>query len=91
MALGALRALHDAGARVPDDVRVVGIDDIAEASYAVPSLTSVAPAKDQIAETAVRLLARCIEEPDGPSPATTFVGHRLVERESSRVNGGRGG
>jgi DNA-binding LacI/PurR family transcriptional regulator len=87
LAVGALRALHDAGVRVPHDMRVAGIDDIAEARYAVPSLTSVAPAKELIAETAVRLLGRCIEEPDGPSPAPAFVGHRLVERESSIAQG----
>lgn len=58
LALAAVRAVHDAGLRVPEDVGVVGWDDIAVAAYAVPSLTTVRPDKAAIARTSVeRLLA----------------------------------
>jgi len=41
MALGAIRAIHEAGLRVPDDISVVGFDDIPEANYFTPPLTTV--------------------------------------------------
>jgi DNA-binding LacI/PurR family transcriptional regulator len=41
MAMGALRALHEAGRRVPRDVSVVGFDDVPEAPYLLPPLTTV--------------------------------------------------
>src|SRR6201985_1069500 len=42
-AIGAIRALHDAGLKVPSDVSVLGFDDIQAASYVVPSLTTIRP------------------------------------------------
>ena len=58
LALGALRVLIKRGIRVPDDVAVVGFDDIDEASYSTPSLTTVDPGRAQIATTAVELLVK---------------------------------
>lgn len=93
LALGALRALHDEGARVPADIAVAGFDDIAEARYAIPSLTTVAPDKMVLAHQAVDLLAAQITasaargpkgQPSGgrggPMPV---VPHRLIIREST--------
>lgn len=45
LALGAIRALIRAGRRIPEDVAVVGLDDIEEGQYSTPSLTTVAPDK----------------------------------------------
>lgn len=56
LAVGALRALDASGVRVPEDVAVVGIDDIQESAYTHPPLTSVAPDLDAIAERALALL-----------------------------------
>lgn len=53
IALGALKALHDHGVRVPDDIEVVGWDDIDEASFSSPTLTTIAPPKAEIAARAV--------------------------------------
>ena len=84
LALGALRAVHEAGLRVPEDVAIVGFDDVEEAEYAIPSLTTVAPDKRQIAELAVRCLVERIERRfSGPSRQIT-LGYRVVVRESSR-------
>ena len=41
MALGVLRALHEAGRQVPDEVSVVGFDDIPEAAFLIPPLTTI--------------------------------------------------
>ncbi|TWD81337.1 LacI family transcriptional regulator [Kribbella amoyensis] len=56
LALGALRVLAQRGIRVPDDLAVAGFDDIDEARYSTPTLTTVDPGRAQIATTAVELL-----------------------------------
>jgi DNA-binding LacI/PurR family transcriptional regulator len=86
LALGALRRLHEKGVRVPDDVAVVGIDDIEDGRYSVPSLTTVRPDKQRIAELAVRLLADRLEAPEAEahrSPRELDAPFDLVVREST--------
>ena len=56
LALGAIRALAARGVRIPDDVAVAGFDNIDEASYSSPTLTTVDPDRVHIARTAVDLL-----------------------------------
>jgi DNA-binding LacI/PurR family transcriptional regulator len=87
LALGALRALRDHGLTAPDDVAVIGIDDIEEGRYSTPSLSTVAPDKRAIAETAIDLLLG-LRTPSEEGPRTAVIGHRLVVREST---GGAGG
>jgi DNA-binding LacI/PurR family transcriptional regulator len=86
VAQGAIRALADHGLRVPQDVAVVGWDDIEESSYATPSLTSVAPDKQAIARTTIRRLLAAVS---GALPEEREVtcGYRLVVRESSAAPG----
>lgn len=83
LALGALRACHDRGVRVPDDIAVVGFDDIDDGRYSVPSLSTISPDKEEIARTAVGFLVSRLGGNAG-SPAREVVArHRLVVRESS--------
>jgi DNA-binding LacI/PurR family transcriptional regulator len=84
LALGALRALGDAGIRVPDDVAVMGFDNIDEARFSVPSLSSVDPGRESIAEMAVQMLVERIRE-DGERrpPRLIKPDFRIVTRESS--------
>ncbi|MDQ0793007.1 LacI family DNA-binding transcriptional regulator [Streptomyces sp. B1I3] len=100
LALGALRALHEHGLRVPEDVAVVGFDDVEGGRFSVPTLSTVAPDKAAVAKVAVELLRRRIAEaarsPDpvdaaqpGGAPEDRIVAHRLVLRESTE--GQRGG
>ncbi|TCC54022.1 LacI family transcriptional regulator [Kribbella capetownensis] len=58
LALGAIRTLTKHGLRIPDDVAVAGFDNIDEAQYSTPTLTTVDPGRTQIARTAVDLLVR---------------------------------
>ena len=53
MALGVLHALHESGRRVPDDVSVVGFDDVPEAAYYWPALTTVAQDFSELGRRAV--------------------------------------
>ncbi|WP_326575699.1 LacI family DNA-binding transcriptional regulator [Streptomyces sp. NBC_00481] len=63
MALGLLRALYEAGRRVPDDVSVVGYDDIPEAAHLLPPLTTVRTDFSSIGTRALRLLLTQLDDP----------------------------
>ncbi|WP_203582396.1 LacI family DNA-binding transcriptional regulator [Microbacterium hibisci] len=82
LAFGAMRALQEAGLRVPDDVAVMGFDDIDEAQYSIPSLTTVDPGADWIARTAVSTLLERIEGLDVP-PRLLLADFSIVQRESA--------
>jgi DNA-binding LacI/PurR family transcriptional regulator len=71
MALGALHALHARRLDVPGDVALIGFDDIDDVRYSVPTISSVAPGRQQIAAAAVGLLvdrihARASGRPEAP-------------------------
>jgi DNA-binding LacI/PurR family transcriptional regulator len=80
MAMGALRALAEAGRAVPDDVSVVGFDDIPEASFSQPPLTTIRQDFAELGREAVRLVVGAI---GGERLPTTLVPPRLVTRASS--------
>ncbi len=84
LALGALRALHTRGVRVPDDVAVIGFDDIEDGRYSIPTLSTIAPDKQQIARVAVELLARRIDGDRDAEPQEIRADYELVVRESTR-------
>ncbi|WP_410643251.1 LacI family DNA-binding transcriptional regulator [Amycolatopsis sp. lyj-346] len=63
MAIGLIRALLDAGKRVPEDVSVVGYDDTPISAYVTPPLTTVRQPFDAMASTGLRLLVHAIEQP----------------------------
>jgi DNA-binding LacI/PurR family transcriptional regulator len=82
MALGILRALHERGRRVPEDVSVVGFDDMAESDSFWPPLTTVHQDFDVVGRRSMELLLAEIEE--GPAtPDTSLVPTRLVVRSST--------
>ena len=82
MAIGALRALRERRVRVPDDVAVVGFDDIEEGQFSAPPLTTVRPDKDAIARIAVERLVARIGGESGPGQEIE-VGFDLVVRETT--------
>lgn len=83
LALGALRELRDAGVRVPQDIALVGFDDIEETRFSIPRLTSVAPDKQAIAAAAVEQLLALLDDPAGSEGTLVQIPHRLIVRESS--------
>ncbi|MGY1577734.1 LacI family DNA-binding transcriptional regulator [Streptomyces sp. MN13] len=82
MALGLLRALHEAGRRVPDDVSVIGYDDIPEAAHLLPPLTTVRTDFGEIGRRALRLLLDRIDEVAEPR-IEPVVPVELVVRRST--------
>jgi DNA-binding LacI/PurR family transcriptional regulator len=82
MALGVLRALHERGRAVPDEVSVVGYDDVPEAAYFIPPLTTVRPDFDAVARSGLRLV---LDRLDGVVPPHKItVPPVLVTRDSVR-------
>ena len=61
MAIGAIRALRDAGKRVPEDVSVVGVDGLSIGAYTVPRLSSVAQPVETLADRSLELLLQAID------------------------------
>ncbi|WP_083930663.1 LacI family DNA-binding transcriptional regulator [Chitiniphilus shinanonensis] len=82
LAIGVLRGLRDAGRRVPDDVAVIGFDDIALAAQVDPPLTTVAQPMRELGETAARLLLQRLAEPGVAVPGM-LLPHRLICRASA--------
>jgi DNA-binding LacI/PurR family transcriptional regulator len=80
MALGLLRAFHEAGIRVPQDIAVVGFDDIVGVDQAIPPLTTVRQDHVTVARTAVQLL---VDRIGGAPAARVRIAPVLVEREST--------
>jgi DNA-binding LacI/PurR family transcriptional regulator len=82
LAHGVMRALHERGFRVPDDVLVVGFDDDEEGLYSIPTLSTISPDKQWLARTALDRVVGRLSAPD--LPPETFLGpFRLEVREST--------
>ncbi|MDX3352398.1 LacI family DNA-binding transcriptional regulator [Streptomyces sp. ME01-24h] len=82
LAEGAIRAAADRGLGVPQDIAVVGFDDVEQSRFSVPRLSTVAPDKSELAELAVEALIRRIGKGAEAAPRALLAGHRLVVRES---------
>jgi DNA-binding LacI/PurR family transcriptional regulator len=82
MALGVLRRLHELGRRIPDDISVVGFDDIPEAEFFTPPLTTVRQNFSELGRRALLLLLRAIEG-DPRMGARELVPAELVVRAST--------
>ena len=84
LALGAMRAMHESGVRIPDDIAVIGFDDIDEGRYSFPSLSTVDPGRRQIAELGVSmLLERVMGTTDAIEPRMVAPEFHVIVREST--------
>jgi LacI family transcriptional regulator len=82
-AIGAIRALRDAGLSVPSDVSVVGFDDILSAAYSTPSLTTVRQPLFEMGKRGAEVLLDRIANREKEYPAEIVVAPELVVREST--------
>ena len=82
MAIGAMRELEDVGRRVPDDVAVIGVDDVALSALVRPALTTIRIDRQQMGARAVEMVMQLRGDPDG-SPRRETVEVQLGRRESA--------
>src|SRR5262245_37452364 len=87
-AIGAIGALREAGLRVPQDVSVIGFDDIPAAAFHNPSLTTIKQPLHEMGKLAAEyLLKRIAEGPDAPAPEEVTVEPELIIRQSTMTAG----
>jgi DNA-binding LacI/PurR family transcriptional regulator len=86
-AIGAMQALREAGKRVPQDVSVVGFDDIQSASYQNPGLTTVRQPLRQMGMVAAETLLRRISRSQTSAPATATSENRIILKPELVVRG----
>jgi len=82
-AIGAIRALKDAGLDVPGDVSVVGFDDIQSAAYSTPSLTTVRQPLLEMGKRGAQVLLERIADREKEYPSEIVMAPELVVREST--------
>ena len=82
LAMGVLRAIKDCGLRAPEDVSLVGFDDIMEARYMVPRLTTTSKDAVRLGREAVRVALRRLEDPSLPRQIIEIPA-RFIVREST--------
>lgn len=85
LALGAITALAERGIAVPERVQVVGFDDIDDARYAVPSLTTVRVDRGDVASIAVHMLTARLDGDGGDAPTVVEMPATIVVRRSTRA------
>ncbi len=83
-AIVVMRAIRDAGKRIPEDISVIGMDDIETSSFFEPRLTTMAQPFIQIGELAAQKLIFHIRHPESHMPVTDVLHHELIIRKSTK-------
>jgi LacI family transcriptional regulator len=81
-AIRTIEVAHELGLRVPEDVSVVGFDNVPESVLCSPSLTTIAQPLHDIGATALRMLVEMLAGRE-PDPAHVCLATRMVERDST--------
>ena len=85
MAIGAIRALRDAGLRVPEDVSVMGFDGLTIGQYTVPTLTTIRQNVEELAQRSLALLLENIDTPTSPRYETVDIAVELRESATQAI------
>ena len=83
VAIGAIKAIREAGYSIPEDVSIVGFDDIPFSAVTMPALTTMRISRSQMGTLAVDLMRKRISNPDWPG-MHMFIGGKLIVRNSTR-------
>lgn len=84
MAIGAMSAIYEAGLRIPEDISLIGFDDISFSRMTYPKLTTISQPKFQAGEVATELLFQRLESQIDYPPQKIILDHTLVVRETTR-------
>jgi LacI family transcriptional regulator len=82
MAVGMLRAARDMGIAIPDQLSIIGIDDIPMAAYSAPPLTTIKQDFLMIGQEAAKLLIRSVEEPEAPLQHLVLPAEMVTRRST---------
>ncbi|GAA0181795.1 maltose operon transcriptional repressor MalR [Clostridium sediminicola] len=83
VAIGAMKALNEKGIKIPDDISVIGLDDIEMSAFVTPSLTTIKVPKEELGKFAVKILIDKIEN-GHDFPVRVNVPFELIERDSCK-------
>ena len=83
LSYGCLRALHESGVRVPEDVGIISYDEADVNEIVNPRLTCIEQPKYEIAVAAAELLLKLIESDEKIEPKTHLFTPKLIERDSA--------
>ena len=87
MSIGLLSALRERGLRVPEDVSVMGFDDVPEAGYLVPPLSTVRQPFDTLGELIMQKVLIAVEEPDAVTEDTPIPTHLVLRKSTREIEG----
>ncbi len=83
-AIYGYQAIHEMKMRIPDDISIIGFDDIELSKMSLPPLTTIRVYKEELGSIAVRILLRIIKRETNEQTTTTVVPVKLIERKSVR-------
>ncbi|WP_052486917.1 substrate-binding domain-containing protein [Gordoniibacillus kamchatkensis] len=83
MAIGAIRCVIDSGLKVPEDISIIGYDNLSISDMTIPKLTTISQPFYEIGKESMKHMIEIIKEPDkGQKSGNHFLAYQLVERES---------
>jgi len=84
-AIGAMRCIKDLGLKIPDDISVIGIDDIILSQYTDPPLTTIKIDKVEMGKLAIDLLVKRIEKSEETTTGAKVTSNNIVERATTKA------
>ena len=84
IAIGAIKAIREAGYSIPEDISIIGFDDIPFSATTMPALTTMRISRSAMGEMAVSILRRRMRHPDYPC-MKLLLGGKLIIRNSTRI------
>ena len=84
LALGVMKRIIELGYRIPEDIQIIGYDDIAFAKHFTPPLTTIAQNRALLGETAAKLMISLIEHPERTFDEITKLPVELIRRQSTK-------
>ena len=88
LAIGAARAIMEAGYRVPEDLSIIGIDDVPFSAMMMPPLTTMRVSRKALGTLAVDMILQRIRHPEWPPMHIKVDGRLVIRNSTARAEGG---